>query len=54
MIGFFNDFILQPFFGIDDFSDLFEEIFFDGRMRGKFNNLLRDMESEFSHMNNIN
>ena len=53
MNEFFNDFVSEPFFGIDDFSDPFEEMFFDGRMRRKFNNLLRDMESEFSNMNNI-
>ena len=53
MNGFFNDFVSEPFLGIDDFSDPFEEMFFDGRMRRKFNNLLRDMESEFSNMNNI-
>ena len=53
MNNIFNDFISKPFFGIDDFSDPFEDMFFGGRMRGNFNNLLGDMESEFSNMNNM-
>ena len=53
MDNFFRNFISKPFFGIDEFSDPFEDMFFGGRMGGNINNLLGDMESEFSNMNDM-
>ena len=45
MDNFFNDFINKPFFGIDDFSDPFDDVFSGfGFGRNHIQNLLGDMK----------
>ena len=53
MDNFFNDFINKPFFGIDDFSDPFDDVFSGfGFGRNHIQNLLGDMNNQINNMQN--
>ena len=53
MDNFFNDFINKPFFGIDEFSDPFDDVFSGfGFGRNHIQNLLGDMNNQINNMQN--
>jgi hypothetical protein len=51
--NFFNDFINKPFFGIDEFSDPFDDVFSGfGFGRNHIQNLIGDMNQQINNMQN--
>jgi len=50
---FFNDFLNKPYFGIDDFSDPFDDVFSNfGFGRNHIQNLIGDMNQQMSNLQN--